>query len=90
VLRYASFGVRMKVASSAGLTFLHSELQTGLTLARIALSAKDADKRNRNFLKAREAYDSVLHFMPRVILTVSQSKEIKRKLERLKSELRRR
>jgi len=39
-------------------------------------------------LKAREAYEAVLHFMPTVFLMGSESKEIKRKLERLKSELR--
>jgi hypothetical protein len=77
----------MSTASANGLAFLRVELRTGLTFARIARTAKQADKRNRNFLKAKEAYDSVLHFMPRVVLTVSQSKEIKRKLERLKTEL---
>jgi len=78
----------MSIASPTGLAFLRAELQTGLTLARIAQSAKDADKRNRNLLRAREAYEAVLPFMPTVFLTGSESKEIKRKLERLKSELR--
>jgi len=56
-------------------------------LAGIARSAKDADKRNRNFLKARGAYEAVLRFMPTVILTLSQSNEIQSTLDRLKSEL---
>ena len=77
----------MSIASPTGLAFLRAELQTGLTLARIAQSAKDADKRNRNLLRAREAYEAVLHFMPTVILTLSQSNEIQSKLDRLKSEL---
>ena len=78
----------MKVASPSGLAFLHSELKTGFTLVRIARSANRADKRNRYLQNARKAYEAVLRFMPTVILTVNQSKEIKRKLERLKSELR--
>ena len=73
----------MSIASPTGLAFLRAELQTGLTLARIAQSAKDADKRNRNLLRAREAYEAVLHFMPTVILTLSQSNEIQSKLDRL-------
>jgi hypothetical protein len=73
-------------ASPHGVGFLHTELDTGLTLARIAQCAKRADKRNRN---AKKAFEAVLRFMPGVILTTSQSKEIKGKLERLKSELRR-
>jgi hypothetical protein len=76
-------------AFSDGVGFLHTELETGLTLTRIAQSAKREDKRNRNLLNAKKAYEAVLRFMPDVILTTSQSKEIKGKLERLKSELRR-
>jgi hypothetical protein len=71
-----------------GLGFLRSELETGLTLARIARSSTRADKRNRNLLNARRAYEAVLRFMPGVILTTSQSRDLKNKLERLKKDLR--
>jgi len=57
-------------------------------LARIARSAKRADKRDRNLLNARKAYEAVLRFMPGVMLTTSQTEELKKKLERLKKELR--
>jgi len=77
-----------EVVSLGGLGFLRTELETGLMLARIARSAKRADKRNRNLLNARKAYDAVLRFMPGVMLTTSQTKELKKKLERLKKELR--
>jgi acetylornithine/succinyldiaminopimelate/putrescine aminotransferase len=77
-----------EVVSLGGLGFLRTELETGLMLARIARSAKRADKRNRNLLNARTAYEAVLRFMPGVMLTTSQTKELKKKLERLKKELR--
>ena len=75
-------------AALNGLNFLRAELDIGRTLVRIARSANRADKRNRNLLNARKAYESVLRFMPGVILTTSQSKEIKNKLEQLKKQLR--
>jgi len=74
--------------SPDGLGFLRTELETGLTLARIARSAKRPDKRNRNLLNAKKAYEAVLRFMRGVMLTNSQSRELKNKLERLKKELR--
>ena len=74
-------------ATLNGLNFLRSELETGLTLVRIAQSAKRADKRNRNLLNARKAYETVLRFMPGLVLTTSQSREMTNKLKRLKKEL---
>jgi len=77
-----------EVVSLGGLGFLRTELETGLMLARIARSAKRADKRDRNLLNARKAYEAVLRFMPGVMLTTRQTEELKKKLERLKKELR--
>jgi acetylornithine/succinyldiaminopimelate/putrescine aminotransferase len=74
-------------AALNGVNFLHSEIETGLTLVRIAQSAKRADKRNRNLVNARKAYETVLRFMPAVVLTTSQSRHMRNKLERLKKEL---
>ena len=74
-------------AALNGVNFLRSELETGLTLVRIAQSAKRADKRNRNLVNARKAYETVLRFMPTVVLTTSQSRHMRNKLERLKNEL---
>jgi len=76
------------VVPLGGAGFLRTELDTGLTLARIARSAKRADKRNRNLLNARKAYEAVVRFMPGVMLTNGQTRELKNKLERLKKELR--
>lgn len=69
------------------LDFLRSEIVTGLTLARIAHDANRQDRRTRNSINARKAYDAVVHFMPRVNLNPEETNEMKTKLEHLKSEL---
>ena len=45
----------------AGIDFIRAELKTGSTLAHIALNS-DGEKRERNRVNARKAYDSILHF----------------------------
>jgi hypothetical protein len=67
--------------------FLRAELDTGFTLARIALHATHEDKTNRNRRNARKAYDSLLHFIPRATLAPEEADEIKSKLETLRSKL---
>lgn len=67
--------------------FLRCEIDTGLTLAKIALDANRRDRRNRNRLNARKAYDTVLRFMPRVSLTREEVSEMKIRVEHLKAEL---
>ena len=67
--------------------FLRSEIDTGLTLAKIALDAHRRDRRNRNRLNARKAYDTVMRFMPRVNLTPEETSEMKIRVEHLKAEL---
>lgn len=67
--------------------FLRSEIDTGLTLAKIALDADRHDRRNRNRLNARKAYDTVLRFMPRVNLSPEETSEMKIRVEHLKAEL---
>jgi len=67
--------------------FLRSELQTGLTLTKIALDASHRDKTTRNRANARKAYDAVLRFSPKVSLSNDEISEIKSKLEQLKAEL---
>ncbi|HEY6253368.1 MAG TPA: hypothetical protein VI685_25710 [Candidatus Angelobacter sp.] len=70
---------------SANVEFLFTELETGLTFARLASAAKDnPTKVERNTRNARKAYDSLLHFQERVSL----SPEAKVKFEAGKDELR--
>jgi hypothetical protein len=71
----------------AEIDFLRSEIDTGLTFAKIALDAHRHDTRNRNRLNARKAYDAVLRFMPRVNLSPEESSEMKIRVEHLKAEL---
>jgi hypothetical protein len=74
-------------ASTADINFLRTELHTGLTLARLALSADRKDKHERNRMNARKAYDAVLRFAPRIMLRRDEAKEIKSRLSELKSDL---
>src|SRR5262249_20555027 len=74
-------------ANSSEVEFLRAELDTGLTMARIALAATREDKTNRNRTYARKAYDSLLRFIPRARLTPKETDEIKLQLEVLRSKL---
>ena len=74
-------------ANAAEIEFLRAELLTGLTLSKIARSS-DGDKRERNRVNARKAYDSILRFMPKSDLLGEELDEIKSKLELLRAELR--
>lgn len=47
-------------------TFVKTELETGITFADIALSAKYPDKLKRNAANARKAYDTALKFMAKL------------------------
>lgn len=45
--------------AAAQLTFLEAEADTGITLASIALKAKEGDKAERNLKNARKAYETL-------------------------------
>jgi len=45
------------------LQFLHSELETGMTFASVALDSQTEEKRLRNRQNARKAYDTAKHFL---------------------------
>jgi len=73
---------------AAEIEFLRAELLTGLTLTKIAREAKYEDKRERNRLNARKAYDSILRFMPKTDMGNEELNDIRSRLEQLRSELR--
>jgi hypothetical protein len=75
------------LADRSGLAFLNAELRTGLTLSRIALSAIHQDKRERNRINARKAYDAILHYLPEANLSAREAEEIETRLAELRSEL---
>ena len=71
-----------------GITFLRSEIDTGHTLANIALaSGEDSEKRQRNGENARKAYDSAMRFADRVSLSSDETREMNENLNALKSKL---
>ncbi|HYL95676.1 MAG TPA: hypothetical protein VET69_07725 [Terriglobales bacterium] len=49
--------------AAAQLSFLDTELKTGMTFARLALKARDANKVARNLVNARKAYDTIIAYL---------------------------
>lgn len=67
--------------------FLKTELQTGLTFAKVALESKDPNKILRNTLNARKAYDTLLHFLKEAELNNADQVKVQQLLRKLKSDL---
>lgn len=74
--------------SPAEVRFLYAEVLTGLTTAKIALTTKSTEKKERNRAMARRAYDTVLRFVPKTYVTDSEAADLREKLEQLKADLR--
>ena len=73
-----------KVAETARAVLL-TEVRTGLTFARLALDSTDGEKRTRNRLNARKAYDTYVQLRNQVALTVVESRALESKLAELKA-----
>jgi hypothetical protein len=73
--------------TKTGLDFLKAELDTGFTLADIALESEDPDKIGRNRKNARLAYDTVVRTKERVLLTEEQLQSVLRSLKQLRKKL---
>jgi hypothetical protein len=71
----------------SGAEFLRTELDTAFTFAQIAEGAVRS-KRKRSLSKAREGYDALVHFRPKVKLTSEDAGEIDSAIARLRSTLR--
>lgn len=69
------------------LEFLKTELETGHTFAKLALSAKYRDKLERNKANARKAYDTALKFLGSSSVDAASAVEINRLLEDLRAKL---
>jgi hypothetical protein len=68
--------------------FLKADVETALTFVRIARQSKGDDpKRRRNQKNARRGYETILRFINRVTLDVSDADHMSRKLQLLKAEL---
>ena len=70
----------------AEVDFIRAELRTGLTLTKIALHPSRRRK-STTTASARKAYDTVMRFMPKVTLSHAEIREVKAKLDQLRSEL---
>jgi hypothetical protein len=70
-----------------GLSFLRTELETGLSFSVVALDANDPEKATRNRANARLAYDTALRFLERVALTPAESEELDAKFTQLRAAL---
>ena len=74
---------------SAG-NFVLVELQLGLEFAEFASQYRKQGNMtgaHRNIEAAKKAYESVVKFLPKAVLTVSQKKELDRELSKLKAKL---
>lgn len=69
--------------------FLQIDSEVALTFCRIAMAAKDEEKRRRNTQTARKAYDTILRLRKGVDLTDAKKAKLDRSLLQLKSELQR-
>ncbi len=72
---------------AGGLLAIQTEIKTGLTFARVALSSHHASKIARTTANARKAYDTARRWAQETALTPADSKEIADQLEALKAEL---
>ena len=70
-----------------GVEFLRTELRVGLTAIKIAQTATDEARRNRNWRNAREAYEALLRFLPKLTLTSREVDEVQSGLATPKAEL---
>ena len=75
------------VENNGEIEFLRAEALTGLTFSKIALGSNDQEKTERNRANARKAYDSLLHFLPRVSDKSEIWEEIRARVAELKSNL---
>lgn len=66
---------------------IQTEIKTGLTFAKVALSSRSASKTARNTANAHRAYDTARRWAQEMALTPAESKEIADQLEALKAEL---
>lgn len=67
--------------------FLEIDLSVGLTFAAIALKSKNLERRQRNKVHARKAFDVVTAFLPRTKLNPEAAVRLIAGLDRLRTAL---
>lgn len=78
--------LRNETAASQ-VTFLETEADTGITLARIALKAKNPEKISRNLAAARKAYETITAHLPELPTKTPGLEGIYQKMATLKEML---
>lgn len=76
---------RLMDVNAASLKFLRTELQTGVTFAHLALTAKYGDRVERNRANARLAYDTALRFLETI--TPESASELDAQFKHLRAQL---
>ena len=66
---------------------MRTELRVGFTAVKIAQTATDEAKRNRNRRNAQKAYEAVSRFLPKLTLISREVDELQSDLAKLKAEL---
>lgn len=78
----------MEDANRASVNFLKIDLETGLLFSRMALQTNESEKKHRNTLAARRAYDTIVRLRANVHPTPADSDFLTRNLGLLKCDLR--
>jgi hypothetical protein len=66
-----------RIYNTTGIGFMRTEVSLGLLFARLAMGAGGpTQKRDRNRVHAQAAYESLLKFLPRLVLTAAESLEL--------------
>ena len=74
-------------SDAVSVVFLRTELETGITFAKLALSARDEGKIARNKANALKAYETALKFAERTSLDGDESALLDPLFEKLRSQL---
>ena len=67
--------------------FLAVEVETGRTFLRMASTANDLRKKNWHVQNAQKAYDTILRFIPRAMLSKEQTVRIEMEMSELRDGL---
>jgi hypothetical protein len=69
--------------------FLFTDIEMALTFLHVGETSTSRETRDRNLGKALQGYRTVLHFLPRLVMSPVQRTDLQQKLHNLKSRLER-
>lgn len=84
---YDAHAELLRQSNQAGVQFLLTDTQAGLTFLKVAQTTAEPENRERSLKKARLAYDTVLRLLPRVMPDPEEKLQLEQKLAELKSGL---